>query len=161
MVCAHLHLVSAARGPPVTAAPRAATDPKLLGEPHGNFIDLGKHNNIIFLGLGLVPFVIVICAYIYLYCFSTTPTNIEDIGGEGIELNEVRVSRVQMDSFPTSTFPNERVVGSGCRICLEDYGRGDVLVSLPMCSHTFHHRCTEDWFRYGTRCPLCRHDYAT
>eukprot|EP00534_Pseudo-nitzschia_fraudulenta_P000459 CAMPEP_0201126450 /NCGR_PEP_ID=MMETSP0850-20130426/26140_1 /ASSEMBLY_ACC=CAM_ASM_000622 /TAXON_ID=183588 /ORGANISM="Pseudo-nitzschia fraudulenta, Strain WWA7" /LENGTH=356 /DNA_ID=CAMNT_0047394889 /DNA_START=162 /DNA_END=1232 /DNA_ORIENTATION=+ len=44
-----------------------------------------------------------------------------------------------------------------CSICLCEYEKGDMLVSLP-CKHVFHEACITSWTDHNTRCPLCNAD---
>lgn len=84
--------------------------------------------------LRLVLSILVICVFIYLYCWSITSNNIEDLGKEGIELNDVRVNRVEMDSFLASIFTSKSVVGPDFHVCLKDYRDEDARVTLFICS---------------------------
>ena len=53
-----------------------------------------------------------------------------------------------------------------CTICLEDFQKGDTILSLPSCGHVFHfppatsaseHDCSVDeWFNTKDTCPNCR-----
>ncbi|KAK8952143.1 RING-H2 finger protein ATL70 [Platanthera zijinensis] len=51
-----------------------------------------------------------------------------------------------------------RVTGSGCSVCLADYGDDDevLLRLLPECGHLFHERCVDTWLRLRPTCPVCR-----
>lgn len=43
-----------------------------------------------------------------------------------------------------------------CSVCLEEYARGDELITLP-CFHTFHTNCCEQWLQQSGSCPVCKH----
>ncbi len=43
-----------------------------------------------------------------------------------------------------------------CCVCLDDYGKGDVVKSLPACQHTFHAHCVDRWLLCRNACPVCR-----
>ncbi|RKO97171.1 hypothetical protein CXG81DRAFT_3810, partial [Caulochytrium protostelioides] len=42
-----------------------------------------------------------------------------------------------------------------CSICLEDYTRGERLITLP-CRHVFHKTCISMWLQSHKECPICR-----
>ncbi|CAH9144507.1 unnamed protein product, partial [Cuscuta epithymum] len=46
--------------------------------------------------------------------------------------------------------------GETCSVCLEGFCKGDVITSLPPCSHRFHKACILPWLRRKYTCPLCR-----
>ncbi|KAG7585102.1 Zinc finger RING-type [Arabidopsis thaliana x Arabidopsis arenosa] len=46
-----------------------------------------------------------------------------------------------------------------CRICLESFTKGDMLISLP-CTHSFHSSCLNPWLRACGDCPYCRRAIA-
>ena len=48
--------------------------------------------------------------------------------------------------------------GNSCEICLDDFIKGDDLVTLP-CFHVFHSRCATTWFsrvKTDLVCPSCQ-----
>ena len=44
-----------------------------------------------------------------------------------------------------------------CNICLEDFARGDNVLSLP-CFHIYHEDCIVHWLKEHKTCPVCRKD---
>lgn len=65
-----------------------------------------------------------------------------------------------LPSFVFSSVTSVRCHGGEtlCSICLEDYREGENLKVLP-CKHEFHSSCVDSWLiRWGTFCPVCRHD---
>ena len=42
-----------------------------------------------------------------------------------------------------------------CRICLEDYEQGQILIYLT-CIHRFHEECIMHWFENKDSCPICK-----
>jgi len=59
--------------------------------------------------------------------------------------------------LPTIIF-NENVLieDTQCAVCLGDYQINEKLQQLPVCWHTFHLECIDQWFANNTTCPLCR-----
>lgn len=43
-----------------------------------------------------------------------------------------------------------------CVICLNEFEDNDTIGTLPLCSHSFHLRCIQDWLPKQPNCPLCR-----
>jgi hypothetical protein len=47
-----------------------------------------------------------------------------------------------------------------CPICLLKYEINDKIRLLtPPCSHHYHQKCIDEWFKQHTTCPTCRHDF--
>lgn len=42
-----------------------------------------------------------------------------------------------------------------CTICLEDFKRGDDILTVP-CLHKYHAACISDWFDRSDLCPVCK-----
>ncbi|CAH8354174.1 unnamed protein product [Eruca vesicaria subsp. sativa] len=60
-------------------------------------------------------------------------------------------------TLPTFTF-TDSLHGDTCAICLEDYRFAESLRLLP-CQHAFHLSCIDSWLtKWGTSCPVCKHD---
>lgn len=58
--------------------------------------------------------------------------------------------------------PTRRLQGTGhlgeqtrCLICLEDFGDGDDVMTLP-CLHIYHKKCVEQWLGRDNSCPVCK-----
>ena len=49
-----------------------------------------------------------------------------------------------------------------CALCLEPFRESELILSIPVCGHSFHRACAQRWLvaqRYKTRrCPLCNAD---
>ena len=52
--------------------------------------------------------------------------------------------------------PETRSTERACCVCLEDYGKGDTVKTLPRCGHRFHAHCIDRWLLCRNACPVCR-----
>jgi len=43
-----------------------------------------------------------------------------------------------------------------CAVCMDQFVEGDVIRVLPMCGHTFHAECIDEWLALHPSCPICR-----
>ena len=43
-----------------------------------------------------------------------------------------------------------------CVICLCDFERGDKILQLLDCDHSFHTECAYNWLKINAVCPICR-----
>ena len=48
-----------------------------------------------------------------------------------------------------------------CSICLTDFESGVKVKVLPVCGHTFHRECLEQWLVRQFRCPNCNKEIST
>lgn len=48
-----------------------------------------------------------------------------------------------------------------CSICLTDFKQGEVVKVVPLCGHTFHKKCLEQWLVLRFRCPNCNVEIDT
>ena len=73
----------------------------------------------------------------------------------------ISCGRKKYDDYKTNKELKEILIKDNtektCSICLEDYSKEDKIVQLD-CSHIFHRKCVETWFKSKTikNCPLCR-----
>lgn len=42
-----------------------------------------------------------------------------------------------------------------CVICKENIMKGEKVINLPECKHTFHFECLNEWIKWKSVCPLC------
>ncbi|KAI5059275.1 hypothetical protein GOP47_0025594 [Adiantum capillus-veneris] len=42
-----------------------------------------------------------------------------------------------------------------CVICQQQYQRGDSIIPLPSCKHTYHKKCIRKWLEIKKVCPIC------
>ncbi|XP_042406829.1 receptor homology region, transmembrane domain- and RING domain-containing protein 1-like [Zingiber officinale] len=60
-----------------------------------------------------------------------------------------------------TAFLSSKQTAETCAICLEDYRDGESLRVLP-CQHDFHLVCVDSWLtKWGTFCPVCKHNMRT
>ncbi|MCO5605655.1 hypothetical protein L7F22_059838 [Adiantum nelumboides] len=45
---------------------------------------------------------------------------------------------------------------SQCTVCLSDYQINEKLQQLPVCKHSFHVPCINQWLAKNATCPICR-----
>ncbi|KAK7257214.1 hypothetical protein RIF29_31018 [Crotalaria pallida] len=43
-----------------------------------------------------------------------------------------------------------------CAICLEDFKAGQFCQVFPVCRHSFHSDCIDQWLQKKLTCPICR-----
>jgi Ring finger domain len=73
-------------------------------------------------------------------------------GTDNMGVDETIISR-----FPTGKVRDPQKLPEDarrCAICLEDYGNGDVRMTLP-CMHAFHENCCRKWLAQNGKCPFC------
>lgn len=60
-------------------------------------------------------------------------------------------------ALPTRKFCNSDALREQkkCLVCLEEFGDGDDLKTLP-CLHIYHQHCVEHWLRTDNSCPVCK-----
>eukprot|EP00035_Acanthoeca_spectabilis_P024361 m.453469 g.453469 ORF g.453469 m.453469 type:complete len:358 (+) comp20505_c0_seq1:110-1183(+) len=70
---------------------------------------------------------------------------------------KARMTRKQVLKLPKRSFKPEDA-DETCCICLDDYARGDTILTLP-CKHYFHEGCIRPWLQDEQRlCPICKRD---
>lgn len=62
-----------------------------------------------------------------------------------------------IEALPTRKLAGSENIGeqSKCLICLEEFGDGDDIKTLP-CLHIYHQKCVEQWLRTDNSCPVCK-----
>lgn len=64
-------------------------------------------------------------------------------------------ARVERETAQTESHGAENNKDTSCSICLEDYVKLDMVMSLP-CNHAFHESCLSTWLSTARSCPCCR-----
>lgn len=70
------------------------------------------------------------------------------------------LSDIQLETIPSTilgTADVEVLSSKVCSICLEEFVVTENVKRIPVCSHTFHSDCIDDWLLRRNTCPLCRH----
>ncbi|XP_017295354.1 RING finger protein 44 [Kryptolebias marmoratus] len=66
-----------------------------------------------------------------------------------------KMSRREIQRFPTRTFRSASSGTTRCQICFCDYSDGEKLRILP-CFHDYHIQCIDRWLKDNNTCPICR-----
>lgn len=62
-----------------------------------------------------------------------------------------------INSLPTKKFEEEKSEDK-CNICLAEWLKDEILITLPKCSHCFHKDCIIEWLKITKNCPICREE---
>jgi len=54
-----------------------------------------------------------------------------------------------------ATKVESRMVGEACSICCDEFKSRSKVKKMPVCQHTFHPNCIDQWLRNKARCPNC------
>jgi E3 ubiquitin-protein ligase RNF13 len=68
------------------------------------------------------------------------------------------MSRDDLDKLPCYDYiaKEERSSPVDCAVCLENFKMGDKCRLLPICRHSFHAQCVDEWLLKTPICPICR-----
>lgn len=66
-----------------------------------------------------------------------------------------------LDKFPTFVYSvvkqyRKPKAGRDCAICLLEFQDDHVLRLITICTHVFHQKCVDIWFKMHKTCPACR-----
>lgn len=66
-----------------------------------------------------------------------------------------------LDKFPTFTYSvvkpyRKPKSGRDCAICLLEFQDDHILRLITVCTHVFHQKCVDIWFKMHKTCPACR-----
>ena len=89
---------------------------------------------------------------------ATDPASDRDISRLPTHTFEPRTPRAETATNGEGEGEGEAKGGAApsCAVCLEEFARGDELMTLP-CFHSFHTACCEQWLRQSAVCPVCKH----
>ncbi|XP_037538550.1 E3 ubiquitin-protein ligase CIP8 [Nematolebias whitei] len=73
---------------------------------------------------------------------------------QGAVVNK-KMSRREIQRFPTKSFRSSTSGNMQCQICFCDYTDGEKLRILP-CFHDYHIQCIDQWLKDNNTCPICR-----
>jgi E3 ubiquitin-protein ligase RNF13 len=68
------------------------------------------------------------------------------------------LSKDDLDKLPCYDYiaKDERSSPVDCAVCLENFKMGDKCRLLPICKHSFHAQCVDEWLLKTPICPICR-----
>lgn len=52
--------------------------------------------------------------------------------------------------------PITKKKSEGCGVCYNEFHAGDIMTTVPICNHQFHHECFQLWVKTQYMCPCCR-----
>ncbi|THG07325.1 hypothetical protein TEA_006681 [Camellia sinensis var. sinensis] len=79
----------------------------------------------------------------------------EDVGGS-VQRRGMGVSKAAIDGLKKVLVFNDEKCTRTCLVCLEEFGEGTEVTSMPCC-HLFHHGCIVPWLKSHNSCPMCRY----
>lgn len=65
------------------------------------------------------------------------------------KLEKIKVNQENLENKNNTPFDNP------CVICLNEYKNNEEVYKTP-CSHIYHSKCLEQWFKENNTCPTCR-----
>lgn len=69
------------------------------------------------------------------------------------------MSRDEVEKLPSFDYLKTGSKGSSpvdCAVCLDGFKSGDKCRLLPVCNHSFHADCVDEWLVKNPNCPICR-----
>ncbi|KAG9439717.1 hypothetical protein H6P81_019882 [Aristolochia fimbriata] len=66
----------------------------------------------------------------------------------------------ELEKLPATEAGGEEE-GRECCVCLEGIERGQRTRVLPLCKHSFHLACLDQWLARNAACPVCRTSLLT
>lgn len=96
----------------------------------------------------------------------TGPTNLSDLLNESLYDSQPRASlsntlfnaNTTTDTWDNIQNSGETTRNSICPITRERFSLNDDVTRINYCGHLFNREPLLEWFRYDTRCPICRYD---
>ncbi|KAJ3681469.1 hypothetical protein LUZ60_015958 [Juncus effusus] len=98
------------------------------------------------------------------YYFQSAPPEAEPIrrARPGEAGRETGLSQTDITAIPQFAYErNGESNGVGwmqCAVCIATVKEGEMVRELPICKHTFHVKCIDEWLSSNSTCPMCRVD---
>ncbi|KAH7577378.1 hypothetical protein JRO89_XS01G0242300 [Xanthoceras sorbifolium] len=108
---------------------------------------------LLFLGIGALIFIhICVVARTFRRGFSNGRM------GERGSIGSTSMSRDDVEKLPCYDYIAKSKGSSpvDCAVCLDDFKKGDKCRLLPICNHSFHAKCVDEWLLKNPNCPICR-----
>ena len=61
-----------------------------------------------------------------------------------------------MNKLRQYPYNSPTMVEDECTVCMETFCTNDQIRELPICGHTFHKKCVDEWLSLHATCPICR-----
>lgn len=91
------------------------------------------------------------------YCFYTQGLNKKIMKGLPVYLYKGDGQEITTDQKQKTVLMTAQQ--NVCPICLSKYEVNDkIRLLIPPCSHHYHQKCIDEWFKLHTTCPTCRLD---
>lgn len=108
---------------------------------------------LLFVGIGLL---VVIHACLVQRSIRHNPAT--DDNQRGNNNNPATLTKDDIEKLPSYEFIAKSRGSSpvDCAVCLDNFKVGDKCRLLPICKHSFHAKCVDEWILKKPICPICR-----
>ena len=52
--------------------------------------------------------------------------------------------------------PEPKNKSESCGVCYNNFIKGDIMTTVPICRHQFHYECFQLWIKTQYMCPCCK-----
>ncbi|XP_002517352.3 RING-H2 finger protein ATL39 [Ricinus communis] len=110
---------------------------------------------LLFVGIGLLVF---IHACIIGRSFRNNDPANDPTGSTDSPGRTTSISADDLEKLPSFDFIAKSKGSSpvDCAVCLDNFRAGDKCRLLPICKHSFHAQCVDEWLLKTPICPICR-----
>ncbi|MCO5563453.1 hypothetical protein L7F22_017095 [Adiantum nelumboides] len=77
----------------------------------------------------------------------------EALGAQNKGLTPKEIRMLSVKKYKRCCFRSSKE--EQCVICQQQYQRGDSIIFLPSCKHTYHKKCIRKWLEIKKMCPIC------